>query len=161
MGESGCKRALRAYAVYVAALTLLLGAVLCAQAVLLYAGGVADNTVGESGQLIEPVYTRGKVLARWGDISWLFYIWLGAAAAGAVFWAVCPPDELEKACSPKRPGNKIYRPGHAREWRYTRHARAFLLAAAIVLIALGVFNDGVRDVLYKASMICSECIGLG
>ena len=38
---------------------------------------------------------------------------------------------------------------------------AALLAAALLLIVLGVLNGGARDVLAKAVKICSECIGLG
>lgn len=38
---------------------------------------------------------------------------------------------------------------------------AALLAAALLLIVLGVMNGGARDVLAKAVKICSECIGLG
>jgi hypothetical protein len=38
---------------------------------------------------------------------------------------------------------------------------AALLAAAVLLIVLGVLNGGARDVLAKAAKICSECIGLG
>lgn len=38
---------------------------------------------------------------------------------------------------------------------------AALLAAAVLLIVLGVVNGGARDVLAKAVKICSECIGLG
>ena len=38
---------------------------------------------------------------------------------------------------------------------------AALLAAALLLIVLGVLNGGARDVLAKAVRICSECIGLG
>ena len=38
---------------------------------------------------------------------------------------------------------------------------AALLAAAVALIALGVWNGGAADVLAKAVRICSECIGLG
>lgn len=37
----------------------------------------------------------------------------------------------------------------------------FLMAAAIILIVLGIGNDGVSDVLGKAIRICTECIGLG
>ena len=39
--------------------------------------------------------------------------------------------------------------------------RTVLLIAAVVLIVLGVFNGGARDVLVKAINICTECIGLG
>lgn len=40
-------------------------------------------------------------------------------------------------------------------------ARIALGAAAVALIALGVSNGGMRDVLVKAINICTECIGLG
>ena len=39
--------------------------------------------------------------------------------------------------------------------------RVVLLAAALAMIALGIFNGGVQDVLQKAIKICTECIGLG
>ncbi|MBQ3356225.1 MAG: hypothetical protein IJG45_03835 [Oscillospiraceae bacterium] len=38
---------------------------------------------------------------------------------------------------------------------------AALLGAGVLLIVLGVWNGGARDVLAKAVKICSECIGLG
>ena len=36
-----------------------------------------------------------------------------------------------------------------------------LIAVAIGLIVVGVFNGSARDVLYKAINICTECVGLG
>ena len=39
--------------------------------------------------------------------------------------------------------------------------RAALLAIAILLIVSGILNGSMRDVLYKAIIVCSECIGLG
>ena len=36
-----------------------------------------------------------------------------------------------------------------------------MIALAIVLIIVGVFNGSARDVLYKAINICTECVGLG
>lgn len=39
--------------------------------------------------------------------------------------------------------------------------RGVLIAVALVLIVLGVFNEGYVDVLGKAIKICTECIGLG
>lgn len=39
--------------------------------------------------------------------------------------------------------------------------RLALLAAALLLIALGAANGGALDVLAKAVKICSECIGIG
>ena len=40
-------------------------------------------------------------------------------------------------------------------------ARVALLILAAALIAAGICNGGLRDVLQKATMICTECIGIG
>lgn len=39
--------------------------------------------------------------------------------------------------------------------------RGGLLAAAIVLILIGVSQHGFRDIMNKAVRICYECIGIG
>ena len=39
--------------------------------------------------------------------------------------------------------------------------RALLLIAAALMIAAGLANGGLSDVLYKAKNICTECIGIG
>lgn len=38
---------------------------------------------------------------------------------------------------------------------------AALVAAAVVLIVLGVANGGARDAMAKAVNVCLECIGIG
>lgn len=38
---------------------------------------------------------------------------------------------------------------------------AALVAAAVLLILLGVANGGARDVFAKAVNICMECVGIG
>ena len=45
--------------------------------------------------------------------------------------------------------------------RWIRPARLALLALALLLIALGIFQGDLRSVLAKAVNICTECIGLG
>lgn len=35
------------------------------------------------------------------------------------------------------------------------------ILAAVIFIILGIANGGMRDVLFKAINICTECIGLG
>lgn len=42
-----------------------------------------------------------------------------------------------------------------------KKAHIVLYAAALLLIAAGILNGGMRDVLIKAINICTECIGLG
>ena len=39
--------------------------------------------------------------------------------------------------------------------------RVVLLAAAILLLILGIMGNGFKDIKNKASMICYECIGIG
>ena len=41
------------------------------------------------------------------------------------------------------------------------YVRITLYVLAVVLIAEGIGNGGMRDVLIKAINICTECIGLG
>lgn len=55
------------------------------------------------------------------------------------------PDEKRKKCS-----KKIILP-----------IRLVIIAIALILIVLGIFNGGAADVLKKAIIICTECIGLG
>ena len=54
-----------------------------------------------------------------------------------------------------------FRPGAvgSRDWERSRLAA--LYALALLLLILGVGNQGMRDVLVKAIQICTECIGLG
>lgn len=76
-------------------------------------------------------------------------IWLLGSAA---FSLVCAPDIKKTPLPPNRAGVSS---------RRTRAYRALTLILAAALIALGVQNGGLRDVLIKAVNICSECIGLG
>ena len=39
--------------------------------------------------------------------------------------------------------------------------RLIVLAAALIMIVAGIFNGSMHDVLMKAIMICTECVGLG
>ena len=39
--------------------------------------------------------------------------------------------------------------------------RIAAIAVAVVLVVMGLMNDGTRDVLAKAIKICTECVGLG
>lgn len=39
--------------------------------------------------------------------------------------------------------------------------RGVMLAAALILLLCGILNGSARDVMIKAIMICTECIGIG
>lgn len=58
-----------------------------------------------------------------------------------------------------KPGKVIYADRNDRK-RMTL-LRSGLIAAAVILIIMGIMNGGVADVLGKAIRICTECIGLG
>lgn len=46
--------------------------------------------------------------------------------------------------------------------KYTKYGiRAGIAVISVTFIILGIFNEGVNDVLTKAINICTECIGLG
>ena len=146
----------KAFLIANAVLCALLFAALAAGAISIYAQGVRDAAAGLSG----PVFTRERVADR------LSYVWpvLAALAALNIFgWFTgipSAPDDRRSA-----PAGEI----HAREKPVTRvlsgrrgvALRAILIAAAALLIALGIANGGMRDVFLKAIRICTECVGLG
>ncbi len=89
---------------------------------------------------------------------WVF-LGLAAAAAASVLSGQSAQRELEilRSAPQKKP-----EPAVSVEKKRTLPAvRIALYAAAVVLIALGVTNGGLWDVLVKAVNICTECIGLG
>ena len=45
--------------------------------------------------------------------------------------------------------------------RQAAYIRGMVLAAAVLCIIAGIYNGSMRDVLFKAINICTECIGLG
>ena len=65
---------------------------------------------------------------------------------------------LVREFHPKRAEGSIAPAGKIRPAEVTRYV---ILAAAVCLIVLGIFNGGMKDVLSKAVKICTECIGLG
>lgn len=60
----------------------------------------------------------------------------------------------------KNPGNvPVTAKGISGKWLLV--SRCLIFAAAVCFIVLGIFNEGIADVLGKAIRICTECIGLG
>ena len=87
----------------------------------------------------------GRALGRLG---WGAALWVVLAMVGRRF----RPAQLR--IPPRRPD--VQRPV-----RHLGLLRAALYALALLLLILGVGNQGMRDVLVKAIQICTECIGLG
>ncbi|MBQ8537259.1 MAG: hypothetical protein IJ461_07660 [Clostridia bacterium] len=98
-------------------------------------------------------YTPEAVAAAWNEILPFLGLWLGAALAGVALSGLRP----SKAAKPKAQGMAELK----KPLPHLRGLRTGLFVAAIALTVLGVINGGLRDVLYKAITICTECIGLG
>lgn len=135
------------------ALTLALTVALCLSALSLCRDGLARRR--ETGSSTEPIFTRERAAAQIGRVMPLFALWgvglIAALAAGT------PARAARGGGGPaaNAPTKGVSATGR-RAW-----ARAGLCAAALTLIALGILNGGLNDVLVKAINICTECIGLG
>lgn len=74
-----------------------------------------------------------------------------------------PRDQLDPESIAQRTAPRAFLKNAPERWRkpllLTVRCAVFLLA--VNLIILGIFNEGILDVLGKAIRICTECIGLG
>lgn len=154
------KTRLHAAEAVLAAATLLLAALLIWQCADVWLMGNAPSNRTEAGVLIEPVFSRESVTGRLQDISWALVLWLGALAAAVA----ARRGRTEKARGVTVIGAGKRQQSVAAAAENGKHAgrlRAALYTAAVMLIAAGILNGGMRDVLVKAINICTECIGLG
>ena len=113
----------------------------------------------------------GKGLTE--DILAAMMLVLPAAAVGLSAWVVVTlachysfKRELEivKAMIKASPNQEKSTPAQVndrRERMILLAVRGTVLVVAVVFIVLGIFNNGMNDVLEKAIRICTECIGLG
>ena len=118
-------------------------------------GGTYLLNAGNFSSLdLEPVVgNMVKHVAPWVALG------LAAAAAASVLSGQSARRELELLRSVPRKNPESAAP--AEKKRGLAALRIAFYAAAVALIALGVANGGLWDVLVKAVNICTECIGLG
>ncbi|MBQ8200798.1 MAG: hypothetical protein IJZ74_03405 [Clostridia bacterium] len=132
------------------AAVIVIAALLCWKAVSLYTAGNALRDA--QGVLLSPIFTRENVTACIASISLplgICLLTLTAAAAAALL------NGISSRRSPRR------KPAYAAPLPHACLLRSLVLALALALIAAGVMNGGLYDVLVKAINICTECIGLG
>ena len=123
------------YRIAITIVTLILAALLMVQAVLIRQGGA---------------FSREIVAERLWQTAPAMFVWTILALTG-IFIPKSPARNKKQAkFSWKR-----------ESWKHRRKARIAVLIVAIALIAVGIFNGGMRDVFVKAINICTECIGLG
>ncbi len=145
------EKALSVLRMTVTALTALLCAALCAGVLTLYLNGLSRRAALMSST--EPIFTR-EAAGQWLlAISPLAALWLLTAISARLLGAGGERQRV-KLRAPVPPMGQ-------EETKGRRLIRGALYALAALLIALGVLNGGLRDVLVKAIHICTECIGLG
>ena len=165
----------------VTVLTLLLSAALCGGAVFVCLTGYAARRADPAAA----IYTAARIRQGLLPAGLLFLPWLAAALAAGL------RARARSGGGSARPGKRLRPSGRkaaepaaappvrdaapsvrdavsaavdaaaAGEGKPLRLLRLGLLLAAAVMLLMGVQNGGMRDVLYKAIRICTECIGLG
>ena len=160
MNKSTRKNSVYILSCLLAGATLLLACLLIGHCVQIYRTGVAPENLTEAGVRIMDIYSPAVIARHARQIAWAFCLWLALLAAAALA-CLRHPQDVRILPGMKSAPKRLPEPFAAKDARSPRLTRCLLLAAAITLIALGVLNGGMRDVLVKAINICTECIGLG
>ncbi len=148
----------KAYMVIETVLCVLTAVLLAAAAIRMYVQGAAEQA---SGDLFYYIYTREKVGAALQALLPLVTALAAFTIAGWIFGIrdekAEKPVALKgldvKQCTAKAVPQKTAR----RE----KILCITVLAAAAILIILGICNGGSDDVFAKGASICTECVGLG
>ena len=160
MNKSTRKNSVHILSCLLSGATLLLACLLIGHCVQIYRAGVAPENLTEAGVRIMDIYSPAVIVRHARQIAWAFWLWLALLTAAALA-CLRHPQDARALPGMKSAPKRLPEPFAAQDTRSPRLTRCFLLAAAIALIALGVLNGGMRDVLVKAINICTECIGLG
>jgi energy-converting hydrogenase Eha subunit G len=147
---------------------MIVQAVLCAViAVLLAAGALSlylDGAAKQAeGDLFYYMFTRERVGAKLLPILPLLCCAIGLTIAGVLLGI--RDENAEKPARDEKLlrdlGSIRERAVHQQADQKTRILRTAVLAAALILIVIGIINGGLEDVLAKGAAICTECVGLG
>ncbi|MBR1558823.1 MAG: hypothetical protein IJ646_01140 [Clostridia bacterium] len=143
----------RVYLIVQAALCAAVAGWLAAAVIRMYMDGAAAQAGGE---LFRYIYTREAVGAALRPMLPLIFTAVGMTAAGLILGVrgdERPPRDLPAMALDKA----VPQAGSHR----LNILRVVVLVIAVALIAAGVANGGLEDVLTKANAICMECVGLG
>ena len=131
-------------------LCVLTAALLIAGVIGIYREGAALRA---SGDVLSPVFTRGKVAERLAPVAPVAFAALALTLAGRVLGIRGEAPRGAKGAA---------RDSEARpEPRRIAAIRAALLVLAGACLVAGALNGSLLDVLRKAVNICTECVGLG
>lgn len=151
------EKTMRIASVVLTILTIILAAFFIFQVLDIYYTGTAPANQPAPGVYVTPVYSEETVRTHLAPIMPLFFLWLilcAALSAARLFYPV-----RKKIIEKQAPLRCISR-NHLPSPR-TRRLTLLALMCAAALTAAGIMNGGMHEVLVKAIMICSECIGLG
>ena len=141
------------YRIFLSAYAVVCGLLLSIQCILLWVRGNSAGNQNAGGQLLTPVFSREKTAAMLRISMPVLIGFITTALLGCLWSALRPSVKTAlRTTGPMFPSSRF---------SAQRIVRFALLAAAILLIVLGIANGGMHDVLIKAIMICTECIGLG
>lgn len=142
-----------------AVLCALTAGLLAAGALSLYADGAAKQAAGD---LFYPAFTREKAGAWLLSILPLFLCSFGLTAAGLILGIRDENAEklLEAERLPRDFSRLLEKAARQADGK-TLILRTAVLLISLLLIAAGILNGGLEDVLAKGISICTECIGLG
>ena len=138
----------------IAVLVVVICAGLAMGGVVLYVRGTAAVQAGTA----ETVFTREQA----ADMLRLFVIPALLLVALLILAALTSVKSAQNLSADRKLAASVQSAESVSAYRGLGGKRIWLiLLIAAVLIAAGILNGGLRDVLIKAINICTECIGLG
>ena len=150
----------KAFLIVQALFCALVAGLLAAGALSLYFDGAAKQAAGD---VFYPMFTREKAGAWLLSILPVFLCSLALTAAG-LFLGIRDKNADKPVRDEKLPrafSRVREKAARQRADRKTMILRTAVLLLSLILIAAGILNGGLEDVLLKGIAICTECVGLG
>lgn len=137
-------------------LCILAAVLLASGAIGLYLDGAARQAEGD---LFYYMYTRERVADLLQKIMPLLFAGLGLSIGGIILGI--RDERMDRPAEGKSlvPAPERLRSGADGRKRVV--LRTALIVIALAMIAAGIVNGGMDDVLAKGSAICTECVGIG
>lgn len=137
-------------------LCILAAVLLASGAIGLYLDGAARQAEGD---LFYYMYTRERVADLLQKIMPLLFAGLGLSIGGIILGI--RDERMDRPAEGKSMVSAPERLRSGADGRKTVVLRTALIVIALAMIAAGIVNGGMDDVLAKGSAICTECVGIG
>lgn len=150
--------------ILLAVYAIVVAVLLASAAITIYLEGTAPENVIGNGVYVHPVYSPEIVAQHFKPIAGIVYGFFGFVLLVILFhlFGFQPnSDSIKDLPSRKVPVHKTMEEDTPASVKSQKVLRIILYVLAIGLVIWGITNGGMRDVLFKAITICTECIGLG